>query len=145
MSIIEVLNSPAFWAPGYRGTLTKSPVDLVVGTLRALPFPKLPETELIHILQLLGQDLFDPPTVKGWEGGKHWIDTQTLLVRTSLLNKLTRHSNASAKVQSHLPKTTGSEVVEWLLPLAPALPLPTTPGKRRMVRALILDPVFQLK
>ena len=141
----EVLNSPAFWAPGYRGTLTKSPVDLVVGTLRALPFPKLPETELIHILQLLGQDLFDPPTVKGWEGGKHWIDTQTLLVRTSLLNKLTRHSNASAKVQSHLPKTTGSEVVEWLLPLAPALPLPTTPGKRRMVRALILDPVFQLK
>ena len=141
----EVLNSDAFWAPNYRGTLTKSPVDLVVGTLRALPFPKLPDTELIHILQLLGQDLFDPPTVKGWEGGKHWIDTQTLLVRTSLLNKLTRHSQASAKVQSHLPKTTGAEVVQWLLPLAPALPLPTTPGKRRMVRALMLDPVFQLK
>ncbi len=141
----EVLNSPAFWAPNYKGTLTKSPVDLVVGTLRALPFPKLPDTELVHILQLLGQDLFDPPTVKGWEGGKHWIDTQTLLVRTSLLNKLTRHSQASAKVQSYLPKTTGSEIVEWLLPLAPALPLPTTPGKRRMVRALILDPVFQLK
>ncbi len=141
----EVLNSPAFWAPNYRGTLTKSPVDLVVGTLRALPFPKLPDTELVHIMQLLGQDLFDPPTVKGWEGGKHWIDTQTLLVRTSLLNKLTRHSRASAKVQSYLPRTTGAEVVEWLLPLAPALPLPTTPGKRRMVRALILDPVFQLK
>ena len=141
----EVLNSDAFWAPNYQGTLTKSPVDLVVGTLRALPFPKLPDRELVHILQLLGQDLFDPPTVKGWVGGKQWIDTQTLLVRTSLLNKLTRHSQASAKVQSHLPKSTGSEVVQWLLPLTPALPLPTTPGKRRMVRALILDPVFQLK
>ena len=141
----EVLNSEAFWSPRYKGTLTKSPIDLVVGTLRALPFPKLPDTELVHISQLLGQDLFDPPTVKGWAGGNEWIDTQTLLVRTSLLNKLTRHSRASAKVQSYLPKTTGSEVIKWLLPLAPALPLPTTPGKRRMVRALILDPVFQLK
>ncbi|MEB8431329.1 DUF1800 domain-containing protein [Cocleimonas sp. KMM 6892] len=141
----EVLNSEPFWSPRYKGTLTKSPIDLLVGTLRALPFPKLPDTELVHISQLLGQDLFDPPTVKGWAGGNDWIDTQTLLVRTSLLNKLTRHSQASAKVQSYLPKTTGSEVVQWLLPLAPVLPLPTTPGKRRMVRALILDPVFQLK
>lgn len=140
-----VLNSEAFWSPRYKGTLTKSPIDLVVGTLRALPFPKLPDTELVHISQLLGQDLFDPPTVKGWAGGNDWIDTQTLLVRTSLLNKLTRHSRASEKVQSYLPKTTGSEVIKWLLPLAPVLPLPTTPGKRRMVRALILDPVFQLK
>jgi uncharacterized protein (DUF1800 family) len=140
-----VLNSNVFWSPKYMGTLTKSPVDLVVGTLRALPFPKLADTELVHITKLLGQDLFDPPTVKGWEGGNAWIDTQTLLVRTSLLNKLTRHSSASAKVQSTLPKTNGAEVIKWLLPLAPALPLPTTPGKRRMVRALMLDPVFQLK
>ena len=141
----EVLNSNAFWDAKYRGTLTKSPVDLVVGTLRTLPFPKLSTGELVHISQLLGQDLFDPPTVKGWSGGKAWIDTQTLLVRTSLLNKLTRHSGASAKVQSYLPKSTGSEVINWLLPMAPVLPLPTTPGKRRMVRALMLDPVFQLK
>ncbi len=143
--LTEVLHSEAFWSPRYQGTLTKSPVDLVVGTLRALPFPKLPDTELIHISQLLGQDLFDPPTVKGWAGGKAWIDTQTLLVRTSLLNKLTRHSSASSKVQSYLPKTSGEEVIKWLLPLTPVLPLPSTPGKLRMVRALILDPVFQLK
>ena len=140
-----VLNSDAFWSPKYKGTLIKSPIDLLVGTLRALPFPKLPDSELVHISQLLGQDLFDPPTVKGWSGGNAWIDTQTLLVRTSLLNKLTRHSQASAKMESYLPKTTGEEVVKWLLPLAPALPLPVTPGKRRMVRALMLDPVFQLK
>ena len=141
----EVLNSDAFWSAKYRGTLTKSPVDLLVGTLRTLPYPKLPDTQLVHISQLLGQDLFDPPTVKGWDGGTAWIDTQTMLVRTSFLNKLTRHSRASARMQSHLPKATGSEVINWLLPFGPALPLPTTPGKRRMVRALILDPVFQLK
>ena len=141
----SVLNSEAFWSPKYKATLVKSPIDLLVGTLRTLPFPKLPDSELVHISQLLGQDLFDPPTVKGWAGGNDWIDTQTLLVRTSLLNKLTRHSQASAKMQSYLPKTSGEQVIQWLLPLSPALPLPTTPGKRRMVRALMLDPVFQLK
>jgi len=141
----EVLKSDAFWSPQYKGTLTKSPIDLLVGTLRTLPFPKLPSSELVHISQLLGQDIFDPPTVKGWTGGTSWIDTQTLLVRTSLLNKITRHSQASAKMQSYLPKTSGEEVLQWLLPLAPALPLPSTPGKRRLVRALVLDPVFQLK
>ncbi|MEE9325675.1 MAG: DUF1800 domain-containing protein [Cocleimonas sp.] len=143
--LTEVLNSNAFWSEKYKGTLTKSPIDLTVGTLRTLPFPKLSAGELVHILQLLGQDLFDPPTVKGWIGGNAWINTQTLLVRTSLMNKLTRHSRASAKVQSYLPRSTGEEVIKWLLPIAPALPLPTTPGKRRMVRALMLDPVFQLK
>jgi uncharacterized protein (DUF1800 family) len=141
----EVLNSEVFWSEKYKGTLTKSPIDLTVGTLRTLPFPKLSAGELVHILELLGQDLFDPPTVKGWSGGNAWINTQTLLVRTSLMNKLTRHSRASAKVQAYLPKSTGEEVVKWLLPIAPALPLPTTPGKRRMVRALMLDPVYQLK
>ena len=34
----EVLNSDAFWSSKYRGTLTKSPVDLLIGTLRTLPF-----------------------------------------------------------------------------------------------------------
>lgn len=143
--LTEVLNSDAFWSPKYAGTLTKSPVDLVVGTLRSLPYPKLPDKELVHISQLLGQDLFDPPTVKGWDGGNAWIDTQTLLVRTSLLNKLTRHSRASAKVQQYLPNSDGETVVKWLLPLPPVLPLPEVAGKRRMVRALMLDPVFQLK
>ena len=143
--LTEVLNSDSFWAQKYRGSLTKSPIDLVVGTLRSLPFPKLSAGELVHISQLLGQDLFDPPTVKGWATGSDWIDTQTLLVRTSLMTKLTRHSGASAKVQSYLPKSSGEDVIRWLLPLAPVLPLPTTPGKRRMVRALMLDPVYQLK
>lgn len=140
-----VLNSDAFWSPRHRGNMIKSPIDLVVGTLRILPFPNLPTKELSHVLSLLGQDMFDPPTVKGWDGGKSWIDTQTLLVRTSLLNKLTRTTRANSYVAKSLPNTTGKEVVDWLLPITPVLSLPTHPGKIRLVRALILDPTYQLK
>ena len=33
------------------------------------------------ILRTLGQDLFAPPNVKGWDGGIAWITTNTLLER----------------------------------------------------------------
>ena len=33
------------------------------------------------MLRQLGQDLFAPPNVKGWDGGVTWITTNTLLTR----------------------------------------------------------------
>lgn len=141
----EVFNSNEFWDARYRGNLIKSPVDLVIGTLRSLPYPRPAVNELVRSSQLLGQDLLDPPNVKGWAGGKQWIDTQTLLVRNSLLNRLTRHTKLSVQVEQRLPKTDGEKVINWLLPRKPALPLPTTPGKLRLVKALVLDPTYQLK
>ncbi|MCK5918151.1 MAG: DUF1800 domain-containing protein [Cocleimonas sp.] len=144
--MLEVLNSDAFWDARYRGNMIKSPIDLVIGTLRILPFAKLPYDDLAHTLELLGQDPLNPPTVKGWAGGKNWINTQTMLVRTSFLNKITRYSGSTnAHLSRRLPKTTGMNVVNWLSPVTPVLPLPTTPGKLRLVRALVLDPTYQLK
>jgi uncharacterized protein (DUF1800 family) len=142
----EVLNSDAFWDARYRGNMIKSPIDLVIGTLRALPFARLPYGNLAHTLELLGQDPLNPPTVKGWVGGKNWIDTQTMLVRTSFLNKITRYNGSTnVRLAKELPKTTGEDIIDWLSPIRPVLPLPTTPGKLRLVRALVLDPTYQLK
>lgn len=141
----EVLNSNEFWDARNRGNLIKSPIDLVVGTLRALPYPRPTADELVRTSQLLGQDLLDPPNVKGWVGGKNWIDTQTLLVRTSLLNQLTRHTKSSIHAEKRLPKTDGENIVNWLLARKPSLPLPETPGKLRLVKALVVDPTYQLK
>jgi uncharacterized protein (DUF1800 family) len=142
----EVLNSDAFWSKRHRGNMIKSPIDLVIGTLRALPFSRLPYKELAHTLALLGQDPLNPPTVKGWAGGKSWIDTQTMLVRTSFLNQITRYDGSTnARMSKQLPNTTGQDVVNWLSPVTPVLPLPRTPGKLRLVRALMLDPTYQLK
>jgi len=141
----EVLNSDEFWSQRYRAGLIKSPIDLVIGTLRALPYGRPEVSKLVRISQLLGQDLFDPPSVKGWPGGKQWIDTRTLLVRSSLLNRLTRTTKKSAHTEQRLPNTDGQTVVEWLLPRKPALDLPTVPGKLRLVKALLVDPAYQLK
>jgi uncharacterized protein DUF1800 len=36
----------------------------------------------------MGQTLFAPPNVKGWDGGKSWITTSTLLFRYNFTNYL---------------------------------------------------------
>jgi uncharacterized protein (DUF1800 family) len=86
----EMLLSDAFWAPENRGVLVKSPVDLVIGSLRQFRFSVEDPAPFAVILRQLGQDLFNPPNVKGWPGGETWLNTTTLLARKGFLNRLFR-------------------------------------------------------
>jgi hypothetical protein len=65
----------------------KSPVELVVGLARSLETtpPTLP---IARDLVNLGQPLDEPPTVRGWMGGTHWINTITLAARLRLCHSL---------------------------------------------------------
>ncbi len=140
-----VLSSNEFWSARYRGTLVKSPVDLLIGTIRTIPYPRETIPEMVNLCRLLGQKLFDPPSVKGWDGGEHWISTQTLLVRASYLAKISR-GNLNSKVNTglRLPAKDGQEMVDWLLAVKPVNSLPEIPGKRRLAHALLRDPAFQV-
>jgi len=80
-----LLTSKAFWAPENRGRLVKAPADLLVGTLRFLDVGLAEPFHAARVLRALGQDLFDPPNVKGWPGGIAWITSNRLLRRTQFL------------------------------------------------------------
>lgn len=62
----------------------KSPVQLVVGALRSLGASLLQPQQVVNALRTMGQDLFNAPTVKGWDGGRAWINTSTLFARYNL-------------------------------------------------------------
>ena len=64
-----------------RAALIKSPVDLVVGTLRQFGFRPADAAAARARVAPLGQNLFSPPNVKGWPGGEAWINSATLLAR----------------------------------------------------------------
>lgn len=59
----------------------KSPVQWLVGSARMLESDLPPPFICSAITRSLGQDLFAPPNVKGWDGGTAWITTNTLLER----------------------------------------------------------------
>ena len=90
VALRALLTSDAFYAPQYRGTLVKSPVDLVVGTLRQFQFSTGDVAPFALVVAQLGQNLFAPPNVKGWPGGETWINSTTLLARKQFLDRLFR-------------------------------------------------------
>lgn len=76
--------SEEFYSPRAVGTQIKSPVQWVVQTARVLEAP-LPAPEALEgALSQMGQVLFAPPNVKGWDGGRAWITSATLLFRYNL-------------------------------------------------------------
>jgi uncharacterized protein (DUF1800 family) len=86
----ELLSCDAFWARQNRGTLVKSPVEFVVGTLRQLEIEPPDGLPFAVLAAGMGQNLFSPPNVKGWPGGNAWIDANTLLARKQFIDRLAR-------------------------------------------------------
>lgn len=86
----DLLRSDAFWAERNRGSLIKSPVDLVVGTLRQFDVSYTDATPFALKSAQLGQNLLVPPNVKGWPGQNDWINASTLLERKRFTDQLFR-------------------------------------------------------
>jgi uncharacterized protein (DUF1800 family) len=86
--LFAMLTSDAFYAPQYRGTLVKSPTELVVGTLQLFSLQANDLHPAALTVAYLGQNLFSPPNVKGWAGGDAWINSATLLGRKHFLDRL---------------------------------------------------------
>jgi hypothetical protein len=76
-----ILTSKAFYSPEAVGVQIKSPVQLVVGTIRMLGLQMPPTQALASALNQMGQLPLMPPNVRGWPGGRMWINTSTLFIR----------------------------------------------------------------
>jgi uncharacterized protein (DUF1800 family) len=79
--------SDAFYGERSRFTHIKSPVELLVGTLRALEIEPVDTEAMNFALRAMGQQLMQPPNVKGWDGGAAWISTSTLYNRYNLVGR----------------------------------------------------------
>jgi uncharacterized protein (DUF1800 family) len=116
-----ILRSNLFFSAAAYRQRVKSPVDFAVGIVRGLEGNVGP-LNLAQALESLGQVLFAPPSVKGWDGGPTWLNGQTLLFRQNLALSLTstedtsfgRRCDPAAVLKKH-GKTTDEDVVDFLL------------------------------
>lgn len=79
--LYTMFTSKAFYSSRAVGTQIKSPVQLVVGTIRLLDMDLPDVRQLTGAMDQMGQVPLMPPNVKGWPGGRTWINTSTLFVR----------------------------------------------------------------
>lgn len=90
----EMFRSEKFYSDAVIRNQVKSPVQWLVGSVRVLESELPPPLVSWGMLRQLGQDLFAPPNVKGWDGGVTWITTNTLL---------SRYNDAQSLVEGTLP------------------------------------------
>ncbi len=118
-----MLSSNLFFAPEVYRTRIKAPVDFTLGMVRALE-GRVGTLALADVMEQLGQNVFNPPSVKGWDGGPGWLNGQTLLFRQNLALALTStedprfgsRTDPAALVRKH-GKKTDEEVLDFFLQL----------------------------
>jgi uncharacterized protein (DUF1800 family) len=155
-----ILLSEEFHAPPIVRRQIKSPVQWLVQSCKILDTPLPPPATCDRILSRLGQTLFAPPSVKGWDEGTAWINSSTLLLRYNTAETLLpppRSPSWQSIAPPHLPPDQLCDSLAWRLfqdPLPDDLrqramtflaESDDTPAARRELAALLMKtPEFQL-
>jgi Protein of unknown function (DUF1800) len=165
-SVVErILGSGLFFSAHALGRKVRSPVDMAVGLLRSLD-ATTNTRQLATELEQNGQGLFYPPNVKGWDGGRAWINSSTILGRANMTARMIGDENTrfgGGKLDQYFARLGASrpdQVVDLLIELQLAVPLPPdsrnglieicrknpdrTGGIADAIHALATMPEFQL-
>ena len=82
-----IFMSSHFYSEENMQAIIKSPIQLIAQAIRSLNTPQRNKlvSSLVIASDLMGQRLFAPPSVKGWDGGRAWINTSTMFIRQNTL------------------------------------------------------------
>lgn len=70
------------------GSKIKNPLEYILLVTNELQTDKPQSTTIAFFLKQQGMDLFNPPNVKGWDGGKSWLTSQIYLQRNNVADLL---------------------------------------------------------
>ena len=82
-----ILAHPALYARLDRPDMVKSPVVFLAGALRSLGVG-VQRQSWIWLSDQMGQQLFRPPSVAGWDWGPAWLSTNTIKARFQVITYL---------------------------------------------------------
>ncbi|MCC6510478.1 MAG: DUF1800 domain-containing protein [Pirellulaceae bacterium] len=155
----RMLGSQLMFSDIVRGRKIRSPIDWAFNWMKASRISTNLK-KLSELLAELGQSVFFPPNVKGWDGGRAWINSSTLVGRTNLINQVmrdgaTRWDGGTIEDFWRRERVSSSEgLVAWIQRVMLAVPLSderrqtliqaleSTGGFQRRVDCLVLAAAF---
>jgi uncharacterized protein (DUF1800 family) len=84
----EVLLSPQFWNDEAYFSRFSWPVEFVVRSIKDVGWRGFSVGDALTPLSNMGQNLYDPPDVAGWEVGRLWFSTGSMLARMNFASTL---------------------------------------------------------
>jgi uncharacterized protein (DUF1800 family) len=86
--IRQLLTSPQFVSANNRYTRYAWPVELVARSLKEVGWAGFSLNDALTPLSNMGQQLFEPPDVNGWELGPGWFSSGAMLSRMNFASQL---------------------------------------------------------
>jgi uncharacterized protein (DUF1800 family) len=89
-AVKTVLHSQLFFSEQNLRARVLGPVEYIVGALRSLELCEPPASTLLlaEWSARMGQDLFYPPNVGGWNEGRAWLASRTIVARANFASAL---------------------------------------------------------
>jgi uncharacterized protein (DUF1800 family) len=84
----EVLLSPEFWDQSAYFARYSWPVEFVVRALKDIGWMGFSVNDALTPLSNMGQILYEPPDVAGWDAGESWFSTGAMLARMNFASTL---------------------------------------------------------
>ena len=120
-AVATVLRSRAFFDEFNIASRVAGPPEFVVAAIGALEVRDVSTVLLADWLARLGQDLFYPPNVGGWPGGRAWLGSRGLIARVNFAAVLAdgraigcaEPFDAVGLASRHGPSQTPGELLDW--------------------------------
>lgn len=106
-----IFRDKCFLSPAVYHSKIKSPVEVTIGAIKSLQVKHLDDS-LPYQLERMGQSLFQPPNVKGWEGGAAWVSSDKMMARFNFAAAITAARLREIESQSSLSKLLHQEGIQ---------------------------------
>jgi uncharacterized protein (DUF1800 family) len=113
--IREVLLSPEFWSADAYHSRYSWPAEFVVRTIKDVGWNGFSLGDALAPLNNMGQALFDPPDVAGWDLGQSWFSTGAMLARMNFASALAANQKFRLATAAKPVATTADGVLTWVL------------------------------
>jgi uncharacterized protein (DUF1800 family) len=119
----EVLWSQQFWDERHRYARYSWPVEYAVRAVKDIGWVGFSVDDARAALGNMGQILFDPPDVAGWETGRSWYSTGAMLARMNFASSLTFNQKFNLALKARPHAATPQSLLAWVLDSVRTAPL----------------------
>jgi uncharacterized protein (DUF1800 family) len=91
------------------------PVEFVIRTLREVGWSGFSVNDALTPLVNMGQQLFEPPDVNGWDLGRGWFSTGAMLARMNFAAQLATNQRFALRDAARREATSPDALLEWVL------------------------------
>lgn len=122
-----VLTSPEFQDPAHTFARYSWPVEYVVRSIKEVGWNGFTVNDTLTPLVNMGQQLFEPPDVNGWELGPGWFSTAGSLARMNFAAALVTNQRLNLRNDARVAKESPQRLLEWALDRLSVAPYDNAP------------------